>query len=66
MNATYLGVLEAGGNMLSVETLLDLAEVLDADAAEIVREVEQARREEKRRLEAPPAMRKDTAPEPEN
>jgi hypothetical protein len=66
MNATYLGVLEAGGNMLSMETLLDLAELLDADAAEIVREVEQARREEKRRLEAAPAMRKDAVPEPEN
>jgi transcriptional regulator with XRE-family HTH domain len=50
MNATYLGVLEAGKNMMSVETLLDLAELYGTDAAEIVREVEQARREEKRRL----------------
>jgi hypothetical protein len=47
-------VLEAGGNMLSVETLLALAEIFGADVAEIVREVEQARREEKRRLQAAP------------
>jgi transcriptional regulator with XRE-family HTH domain len=53
MNKTYLGVLEAGGNMLSVDTLLDLAELYGTDAAEIVREVEQARRQEKRLRTAP-------------
>ncbi|MEA2489617.1 MAG: hypothetical protein QOH21_1409 [Acidobacteriota bacterium] len=56
MNRTYLGVLETGGNMLSLETLLKLADLFGADAAEIVREVEEARRTEKRLLTAPPAV----------
>lgn len=53
MNATYLGVLERGGNMLSVETLFELAEVLNTTASEIVREVEQARLEARSRRTAP-------------
>lgn len=44
MNATYLGVLEKGGNMPSLATLFELADVFSVDAAEIVREVEQARK----------------------
>jgi hypothetical protein len=36
-----------------VDTLLDLAELYGTDAAEIVREVEQARRQEKRLRTAP-------------
>jgi XRE family transcriptional regulator, regulator of sulfur utilization len=44
MNPTYLGVLESGGNMLSIETLLELADVLNTPASEIVREVEEARK----------------------
>jgi transcriptional regulator with XRE-family HTH domain len=44
MNPTYLGVLEAGKNMVSLDTLLELAEVFGVEAAEIVREVEQARK----------------------
>ena len=61
MNPTYLGVLEAGGNMMSVETLLALAEILGTEASEIVREVEEARREEKRQL-----RKTDPPPQPEN
>jgi len=42
-NATWLGVLEAGGNMPSLQTLFELADVLGVSAADIVREVEEMR-----------------------
>jgi transcriptional regulator with XRE-family HTH domain len=45
MNPTYLGVLERGLNMPTLATILQLAEVFGVDAAEIVSEVEAARRE---------------------
>lgn len=64
MNPSYLGVIEAGGNMLSVETLLTLAQLYGVEAAEIVREVEQARREEQRLQSAAPALRDEAAPQP--
>ena len=44
MNPNYLGALEKGGNMPSVETLLEVADVYGASAADIVREVEDLRR----------------------
>ena len=44
MNPNYLGVLEKGGNMPSLETLLEMADVYGVAAADIVREVEEARR----------------------
>jgi len=44
MNPNYLGSLEKGGNMPSVDTLLEIADVYGVDAADIVREVEEARR----------------------
>jgi transcriptional regulator with XRE-family HTH domain len=66
MNKTYLGVLEAGGNMLSVETLLELAELYGTEAAEIMREVEQARRQENRLRTAAPASRNGAAATPES
>jgi transcriptional regulator with XRE-family HTH domain len=44
MNPTYLGVLEKGGNMPSLQTILELADVFNVEAAEMVREVEQARK----------------------
>jgi DNA-binding XRE family transcriptional regulator len=44
MNATWLGVLERGGNMPSLATIFKLAQVFEVEAAELVREVEQARR----------------------
>ena len=49
MNATYLGVLEKGGNMPSLQTIFELADVFNVEAWQLVREVEQARRP------APPA-----------
>jgi transcriptional regulator with XRE-family HTH domain len=44
MNATYLGVLETGKNTPSLDTLLQLADAFGVEAAEMVREVEQARK----------------------
>src|SRR4051794_5229694 len=43
MNPNYLGSLEKGGNMPSVGSLLEIAEVYGMSAADIVREVEEAR-----------------------
>jgi transcriptional regulator with XRE-family HTH domain len=45
MNPNYLGSLEKGGNMPSLETLLEMAAVYGVRAADIVGEVEDARRE---------------------
>lgn len=47
MNATYLGVLERGGNIPTLTTILDLAEVLEVEAADIIREIERARKRPK-------------------
>lgn len=44
LNPNYLGVLEKGGNMPSLETLFEIADVYGVWAADIVREVEDARR----------------------
>jgi len=44
MHATYLGVLESGRNLPSLPTLFELAEVFNVEAADIVREIEQARK----------------------
>jgi transcriptional regulator with XRE-family HTH domain len=44
MNPNYLGALEKGGNMPSVDTLLEVADVYSVNASDIVREVEEARR----------------------
>ena len=44
MNPNYLGALEKGGNMISVWTLLDVAEVYGVNASDIVGEVEELRR----------------------
>ncbi|HEX6161530.1 MAG TPA: helix-turn-helix transcriptional regulator [Thermoanaerobaculia bacterium] len=52
MNANYLGVLEKGGNTPTLRTIFALAEVFGVDAWEIVREVEQQRREAQARLGA--------------
>jgi transcriptional regulator with XRE-family HTH domain len=49
MNPNYLGALEKGGNMPSLETLLEMADVYGVSAADIVREVEEARRAERSR-----------------
>lgn len=44
MNPNYLGALEKGGNMPSVDTLLEVADVYGVNASDIMREVEEARR----------------------
>lgn len=44
MNPNYLGTLEKGGNMPSVDTLLECADVYGVNASDIVREVEELRR----------------------
>src|SRR5436305_2084685 len=40
----YLGVVEAGGNVPSLSTILEVCEVLGADAGAMIREVAEARR----------------------
>src|SRR5689334_9098826 len=44
MNPNYLGSLEKGHNMPSLDSLLEMADVYGANAADVVREVEEARR----------------------
>lgn len=44
MNANYLGLLERGGNMLSMGTLFEIADLFGVPAWEIVREVEESTR----------------------
>jgi transcriptional regulator with XRE-family HTH domain len=44
MNPNYLGSLEKGRNMPSLETLLEMADVYGVWAADLVREVEEGRR----------------------
>ena len=44
MNAQYLGVVEAGRNVPSLSLILEVCEVLGADAGAMVREVAEARR----------------------
>lgn len=48
MNAQYLGVVEAGGNVPSLSLILEVAEVLGADAGEMIREVAIVRRTPKK------------------
>ena len=63
MNPNYIGVLEKGGNMPSVDSLLEMAEVYGGNAADIVREVEEARRAARtRQAEAAAAMETETPP----
>ena len=44
MNAQYLGVVEAGGNVPSLSLILEVCEVLGADAGEMIREVAEKRK----------------------
>lgn len=44
MHHQYLGVVEAGGNIPSLSTILEVCEVLGADAGAMIREVAEARR----------------------
>jgi transcriptional regulator with XRE-family HTH domain len=52
MNPNYLGALEKGGNMPSVDTLLEVADVYGVNASDIVHEVEEARRAARKRAVA--------------
>jgi transcriptional regulator with XRE-family HTH domain len=47
MNSQYVGVVEAGRNSPTLATILELAEVLGADAGDMVREVAAARKKPK-------------------
>src|SRR5436190_16318891 len=60
MNPNYLGSLEKGGNMPSVETLLEMADVYGVSAADFVREVEELRRNARKENAA--AVAADTPP----
>ena len=66
MNQTHLGVIEAGGNIPSLTTILQLGAAMGINGADIVREVEEMRREAERvRLAAkkaamaPPPVKED-------
>jgi transcriptional regulator with XRE-family HTH domain len=43
MNATYLGIVEEGGNVPSISTVLELTEVLGADVGDVMRQLAAAR-----------------------
>ena len=43
LTPAYIGILEEGGNVPTISTALELAEVLGADIAEIMRELAAAR-----------------------
>ncbi len=55
MNPTYLGVMEKGGNMPTIPTLLELADVFNVPAADIIRELEETRRRKPAPATVPPA-----------
>jgi len=52
MNPNYLGSLEKGGNMPSVATLLEMADVYNVNASDIVREIEELRRAARKEIAA--------------
>ena len=52
VHPTYLGLLEKGGNMPSVETLFEVAEVFGISVTDIVREVEEAQQKDRVRMAA--------------
>ena len=47
MSAPYLGILEKGGNIPSLTTILELSDVFGVDPGDVVREVFEARRPRK-------------------
>ena len=50
----YLGILEVGGNVPTLTTVLELTEVLGADIGEIMRQLAAARAPRKPQVVAPP------------
>ena len=66
MNPTHLGVLEAGGNIPSLTTILFLGDAMGINGSDIIREVEEMRREDairhlaaKKAAMAPPPVKED-------
>ena len=55
VNPTYLGVLEAGGNMPSVPLLFEVADTFNIPVSAIMREVEEARAARRQASVPPPA-----------
>jgi len=45
MNPVYLGVLEKGGNLPGLASLFEIADVLGIEASDIVRQVEQMKKD---------------------
>lgn len=54
MHPTHLGVVERGGNFIHMNWFLNIVDVLDADAGEIVREVLANRRSYMNAAPSPP------------
>ena len=55
MNPVYLGVLEKGGNLPGLATLFEIAEVFGIEASDIVREVEQIKKQARAAARKPPS-----------
>ena len=54
VHPTHLGVIERGGNLLSMNSFLNLVQVMDVDPGEIIREVIENHRQFRKRPDAPP------------
>jgi transcriptional regulator with XRE-family HTH domain len=54
VHPTHLGVIERGGNLLSMNSFLNLVRVMDLDPGEIIREVIETGRQFRKRPDAPP------------
>ena len=54
VHPTHLGVIERGGNLMSMNSFLNFATVLNVDPGEILREVLENRRQFTKRPDAPP------------
>lgn len=54
VHPTHLGVIERGGNLISMNSFLTLVSVMNVDPGEILREVIENRRQFRKRPDAPP------------
>lgn len=66
LTPNYLGILEAGGNVPSLTTVLELCEVLSVDVGDVMRHLVTARNTPKTRSAPPPATAEDTEVVPVN
>lgn len=57
VHPTHLGVIERGGNLMSMNSFLNLVVVMGLDAGEILRELLENRRQFTKRPDAPPPPR---------